>query len=117
MDLGRASKLVAAERRRIAGLLGSSEDARLDELAGEPDPGVGGSDGAQPLEHEAVDLAIATSLKERLAALDRAEKRIAAGTYGVSVESGHPIPDDRLEIDPAAERTVGEAAKHRHRDD
>jgi RNA polymerase-binding transcription factor DksA len=31
------------------------------------------------------------------------------------VESGEVIPDDRLEIDPAAELTVAEAAKHKHR--
>jgi len=46
-----------------------------------------------------------------LAAVDRAEQRVEAGTYGISVRSGQPIPDDRLEADPTAELTVEEAAE------
>ena len=30
------------------------------------------------------------------------------GTYGRSVDSGAPIPDARLEVEPLAERTVEE---------
>lgn len=116
MDLERAKKLIAAERERIRGLLATSADDKLDDNAAERDAGDGDSDAAQPLEHEAVDIAIERSLRERLSALDRAERRIADGTFGVSLESGLPIPDDRLEIDPAAELTVGEAAKHKHHD-
>ncbi len=47
-------------------------------------------------------------LREELAALERAEARLAAGTYGLSVESGEPIPDERLEAYPLAERTIAE---------
>jgi DnaK suppressor protein len=57
-----------------------------------------------------MDDAIAESLSDRLAALERAEQRLADGTYGLSVQSGKPIPDERLEVDPAAELTVQEAA-------
>ena len=46
-----------------------------------------------------------------LAALDRAERRLEDGTFGLSVRSGVPIPDDRLEADPAAELTVDEAQR------
>ena len=56
-----------------------------------------------------MDDAIADSLRDRLAALDRALKRLDDGTYGRSVRSGLPIPEDRLEADPAAELTVEEA--------
>ena len=56
-----------------------------------------------------MDDAIADSLRDRLAALDRALKRLDDGTYGRSVRSGVPIPEDRLEADPAAELTVEEA--------
>jgi hypothetical protein len=49
-------------------------------------------------------------LRARLAALERAEARLAAGSYGRSVRSGQPIPDERLEADPLAELTVQEAA-------
>jgi hypothetical protein len=43
-------------------------------------------------------------------ALQRAEARLAAGSYGRSVRSGQAIPDERLEADPLAELTVQEAA-------
>lgn len=43
-----------------------------------------------------------------LKALERAEQRLAEGTYGLSVESGEPISDARLERLPAAERTADE---------
>jgi DnaK suppressor protein len=44
----------------------------------------------------------------QLAALERAEQRLAAGTYGLSIDSGKPIPDERLEVLPTAERTAKE---------
>ena len=47
-------------------------------------------------------------LKDRLAAVERAEERLAAGTYGLSIRSGEPIPDERLEANPTAELTVAE---------
>ncbi len=56
-----------------------------------------------------MDDAIAESLRDRLAKLDRALKRLDDGSYGRSVRSGAPIPDDRLEADPAAELTIEEA--------
>ena len=43
--------------------------------------------------------------------LERAEARLAAGTYGVSILSGRPIPDERLEAFPLAELTVEEATQ------
>ncbi len=55
----------------------------------------------------------AASLRDELAALHRAEERLAAGTYGLSVESGEPIPDARLEAVPLAERTVEEEERYR----
>ena len=116
MDMERAKQLIEAERTRIRALLGSVAETRLDDSAAERDAGDGDIDAAQPLEHEAIDIAIEDSLQKRLAALTRAEERIGNGTYGKSLESGLPIPDDRLEIDPAAELTVGEAAQHPHRD-
>jgi RNA polymerase-binding transcription factor DksA len=49
-------------------------------------------------------------LRTRWAALQRTEARLAAGSYGRSVASGRPIPDERLEANPLAEPTVQEAA-------
>jgi len=52
-------------------------------------------------------------LRAQLAAVERAEARLEAGTYGLSVESGEPIPDGRLEALPTAERTVEEEERYR----
>jgi DnaK suppressor protein len=64
---------------------------------------------------ELYDDELAEGLRERLAeelgAVERAEQRLAAGTYGLSVESGDRIPDERLEAVPTAERTVEEQAR------
>lgn len=54
------------------------------------------------------DQGIAERLREELAAIERAERRLDEGTYGLSVESGRPIPDERLEAIPWAERTAEE---------
>lgn len=116
MDLNKAKQLIVSERKRIEDLLLISADDTRDDSAAEREAGGGDVDAAQPLEHEAMGIAIYSSLRQRLAALDRAERRISEGSYGKSLESGLAIPDERLEIDPAAELTVEEAAKHRHRD-
>ena len=68
-------------------------------------------DSAEPLTTEGTDDAVRSELEARLAAVGRAEQRLADGTYGLSVRSGQPIPDDRLEADPTAELTVEEAAE------
>ena len=58
--------------------------------------------------YEGLDTGLAEDLAEQLAAVERAEARLAAGAYGLSVDSGAPIPDARLEALPTAERTVEE---------
>ncbi|MGH3402968.1 MAG: TraR/DksA family transcriptional regulator [Streptosporangiaceae bacterium] len=67
------------------------------------------ADAAQPLTAEGMDDAIAESLRDRLEAIGRALHRLDAGMYGRSFRSGEPIPDERLEADPAAELTIEEA--------
>ena len=39
------------------------------------------------------------------------EPVLAAGTYGLSVKSGTPIPDERLEAAPTVELTIEEAER------
>jgi DnaK suppressor protein len=58
------------------------------------------------------DASRAADLQRSLAALERAEARLAAGTYGLSVESGDPIPDGRLQAVPTAERTIEEQERY-----
>ena len=57
------------------------------------------------------DQSVIERLERELEAIDRAEQRVEEGTYGVSVESGEPIPDGRLEAIPWAERTAEEQAR------
>ncbi len=66
---------------------------------------------AQRLTAEGLDDAVAAGLRARLEAIERAEARLCAGTYGRSIKNGLPIPDTRLEADPAAELTVEEASE------
>ena len=53
--------------------------------------------------------ALLTQVREQLAQVDAAIGRLDDGSYGRSVLSGDPIPDARLDADPAAELTVEEA--------
>ena len=99
------------EHAEITALLRDAERAGEQDRQAEADAEVGDSaDYAQPLAAQGVDDAVAETLRERLDALDRALKRLDDGTYGRSVRSGQPIPEERLEADPAAELTVEEAA-------
>jgi len=108
MDEDRARTLLAAERTRVEQLLRDTTGAGRDDRATANEPGEI-ADPAERLTAEEVDDAVAQSLRDRLAALDRAERRLADGTFGRSVRSGLPIPEARLEADPAAELTVQEA--------
>ena len=106
MELERAQSLLDAERARVQRLLADLDKARTDDHEAERDAAYP----AQPLAEQGVDDAVAVGLRDRLAALDRALQRVEDGSYGRSIRSGVPIPDERLEADPAAELTVQEAA-------
>ena len=110
MDEQRARALLEAERDEVQTLLRGTQEAEAEDREAETEIG-DIADAAQPLEAEGLDDAIAESLQSRLAAIDRALARLANGTYGKSTRSGKPIPDARLEADPAAELTVEEAAE------
>ena len=109
MDSERARKLLAAERERIERALARLGHEDTGEPADEQDPGNQGSD----LYQDELDEGRADDLREDLAAVERAEARLAAGTYGISVESGKAIPDERLEAIPTAERTAEEEGRAR----
>lgn len=104
MDDDRARELLATERARIerslAGL-GHQDDA-------EETDGSDPANLATELYQDELDEGLADDLSEQLAAVERAEARLAAGTYGLSILSGEPIPDERLEAVPTAELTVEE---------
>jgi DnaK suppressor protein len=108
MDSARAAELLATERARVEGHL-----RRLD-AEFQPDAPEGLADDfdygdqAADLQDRERDLGRIEELREELAAIERAEKRLAEGTYGISIVSGEPISDRRLEIIPYAERTAEE---------
>jgi DnaK suppressor protein len=105
MEAERARELLAGERSRI--------EEELRELAPQS-----GDDASEDTGDEAAELyeaergeQQAEELRSQLAAVERAEQRLADGTYGVSIESGDAIPDARLEAVPTAERTVEEQGR------
>ncbi len=112
MDPERARELLAQERTRI--------EQALSALRGEGP--LEGTDRVEPGDRDSEDLyqdeydaGRREDLRKELAAVERAEARLEAGTYGLSIESGEPIPDARLEARPTAERTVAEEARYPRR--
>jgi DnaK suppressor protein len=110
MDTDHARELLTAERARIesalAGLSGEGPQEGSDRI--EP-----GDRGSEDLYQDEFDSGRTEDLHRQLADLQRAEARLEAGTYGLSVESGEPIPDGRLQAVPTAELTIEEQARHR----
>jgi DnaK suppressor protein len=104
----RAKELLAAERARVEGDIAAGRRGGPEEGDERREPGDFNSEG---LYQDELDAGIAEDLKQRLEAVERAEERLAAGTYGLSVRSGEPIPDARLEANPCAELTVEEAER------
>ena len=102
MDPERARRRLAEERDRIEKQLAGLE---VQELADSPE---NSGDQAADLERAETDEGLRQELKSTLEAIARAEARLEDGTYGVSVISGEPIPDGRLEAIPWADRTVEE---------
>jgi DnaK suppressor protein len=109
MDPDRAQQLLADERERIERAIAalSVDRAQASDEQGEP-----GEFGSEELYEREFDAGLAEDLDQQLGALERAEARLAAGTYGLSVDSGQPIPDARLEALPTAERTLEEQRAH-----
>jgi DnaK suppressor protein len=106
----RARELLTRERRRVERSLAVATGEREDEgelSTVDQHP----ADYATELYDRELDESTLEHLREELDAIDRAFKRIEEGTYGLSVESGKPIPDERLELIPWAERTAEEQAR------
>jgi DnaK suppressor protein len=102
VDPEHAKERLAQERARIEAQLG---EVGPNEPGEEPeDFGDQGDD----LDQAGKDDAIREDLQRTLEAIERAEQRIEEGTYGKSVISGDPIPDERLEALPWADRLIDE---------
>jgi DnaK suppressor protein len=102
MDPEHARQRLAEERARIE---------REIEAIGQPpaaDEPLDSGDQADELQQEGTDDAVREELERNLEEIERAEQRLEDGSYGKSVISGDPIPDERLEALPWADRTVDE---------
>ena len=111
MDPARARELLSRERARIEQALARFEEDGPLESSERVQPGDRDSEN---LYEDEFDTGRREDLRAELAAVERAEARLAAGTYGISVDSGKPIPDARLEARPTAERTAEEDERFRH---
>jgi DnaK suppressor protein len=109
VDDKRAGELLRAERQRITDELAGLTLEPIDELSS-----TDLADDASDLYQEGVDVGRIDELRDQLAAVERAEERLRDGRYGLSIESGEPIPDERLEVVPTAERTVSEEERLEH---
>lgn len=108
MNPERARELLAAERARIEQALAALGNQGALESDQNVEPGDVDS---EDLYQDEFDAGREQDLRTELSAVERAEARLADGTYGLSVESGEQIPDGRLEALPTAERTVEEQAR------
>jgi DnaK suppressor protein len=107
MDGDQARDLLARERARLERAVGDLSERHDDDQ----DPFEAADAGPDLLDAELGE-GLAERLREELAAVERAEARLAEGTYGLSIDSGEPIPDARLEAIPWAERTAQEQTRY-----
>jgi DnaK suppressor protein len=111
IDATHARELLTRERARIETALAGLKRVRrseIDEIGTEENP----FDDGELIQEEEVDDALVERLRAELEAVERAEKRLEDGSYGFSVESGEPIPAERLEAVPWAERTLDEQERY-----
>jgi len=109
MDADRARELLTAERARIEEAMAALQGEGPLEGSSRREPG---DEDSEDLYQDEFNAGRLEDLRQELAAVDRAEARVAAGTYGLSIESGEPIPDGRLEALPTAERTAEEQERY-----
>jgi DnaK suppressor protein len=103
VDRARARELLERERSRLEKATDDVVSERGDATVYDDQHGEARS---ADLAREELEEGQVETLREELDGVGRAEKRLIEGAYGPSVESGEPIPDERLEAVPWAERTI-----------
>ncbi|MDQ3794885.1 MAG: TraR/DksA family transcriptional regulator [Actinomycetota bacterium] len=100
-----------AELERVRGGLQEDERFRAEEEGDFTQHDSG--DMSQSLFTREVDATVEQQVERRLQYVERALQKIEEGTYGLSDDSGQPIPRGRLEAVPEAIRTVEEQQRSR----
>ena len=104
--------LLLAEKQSLTGQAVRLEDEANslieDGEMGDVEFGDEGGEGDTMVVERERDLALSAQARQTIADIDAALARLAAGTYGYSVESGRPIPRERLEAIPWATVLVEE---------
>jgi DnaK suppressor protein len=95
-------------RKRLAEARARIERELTEHGGGSSDEPEDSGDQADELVQASTDSALREDAEQTLEAIERAEQRLEEGTYGKSVISGKPIPDERLEALPWADRLVEE---------
>jgi DnaK suppressor protein len=108
-------QFVESQRERLLGL--REELVRIKEGVADDERDLGEAEGdtqldsgdlSQDMFTREMDASIGEQVQRRLGEVDRALRKIEESTYGLSDESGEPIPRGRLEAIPEATRTVEE---------
>ena len=108
-------QFVESQRKRLVGLRdelvrikeGMADDER-DLAEAEGDTQLDSGDLSQDMFTREMDASIGEQVERRLGEVDRALQKLEEGTYGLSDDSGEPIPRGRLEAVPEAIRTLEE---------
>jgi RNA polymerase-binding transcription factor DksA len=104
--------LLIEERASLVGQAGRLEDeanALIEEQEmGDVQFDDEGGEGDTMVVERSRDLVLSAQARQTVAEIDAALERITAGTYGYSLESGRPIPRERLEAIPWATMLVEE---------
>jgi DnaK suppressor protein len=108
-------QFVERQRERLLGLRDELVRIREGMAADEVDLGetegdttLDSGDLSQDIFTREMDASIGEQVERRLGEVDRALQKVEEGTYGLSDDSGEPIPRGRLEAVPEALRTVEE---------
>lgn len=119
MDAAEIRRRLEAERRRLAELTGTlsvPNDASKAEAAPElGDYDQHPADMASETFERAKDLSILIGMAAKIADIDRALERLAAGSYGICEACGQPIGEARLEAWPAARYCRADQARSERR--
>lgn len=110
-----SDEFIAQQRNRLLAmrseLLGGEEDTIASERADQEEHGAEAEeyeDDAQGLAQDDVNQSLRNVNDQRIGDVQRALQKIEEGSYGMSDESGDPIPKARLEVMPEAIYTVAE---------